>query len=84
MTVGFKVLIVDQFVGPSPYDLQRYPTPFDALCEQVIADYKPSSFRKPEIREVTDDFVPEWCTTVIRANADGIAEAWRCHWDSSG
>lgn len=85
MTEGsrFKVLIVDQFSSITPYSLQEHHVPFDALAEQVIAEYKPSSFRKPEIREVTDDFVPELCTTVIRANAEGVAECWKYHWDST-
>lgn len=81
-----KVLIVDQFSGISPYSLQQHPIKFDDLVTEILAlPYNPRSFHfKPEVCDVDDSFVPKMCTTVIRANADGYAEAWKYRWDSSG
>lgn len=88
MAGSFKVLIVDQFSSYTPYSLRQNPVPFDTLCEQALAAAsKPGPYvlRVPtEVREVTEDFWPEMCTTVIRADAAGLATAWLMRWDSSG
>lgn len=82
-----RVLILDQFAGPTPYWLQQHPTPFEELVREVEADPKRFTIffgQRPEVVEVTDDFRPTLCTTVYHADANGNAEAWRWHWDSSG
>lgn len=82
-----KVLIVDQFSNITPYSLQQNPVRFDDLIEQEINKPISTPFalcRKAELREVAEDFKPEMCTTVIRANERGMAEAWRYRWDTSG
>lgn len=86
MAESFKVLIVDQFDGITPYSLQKNPIQFDDLVEEVINHpNKPKvPWRQPEVRIVGEDFQPEMCTTIIRADAAGMAVAWRYRWDSSG
>lgn len=79
-----KVLIVDQFSGVSPYNLQQHPVPFEELIDQVINGPQYSSIRKPEVREVPLDFKAEFLTTVLKADANGNAEVWTYNWDSSG
>lgn len=81
-----KVLIVDQFSGVSPYYLKQDPQKFDDLCKRVL-NAEPSKIflhRKPELKEVDDNFQPPFATTVLRADKNGNAEVWRANWDTSG
>jgi len=78
-----RVLILDQFVGPTPYDLQQKPIRFaDLIDVSLRIDHRP--WRKPEVKDVPEDYVPEMCTTVYIEGEDGNAVAWRYRWDSSG
>ena len=79
-----KVLIVDQFSGVSPYDLQRHPVKFDDICREILSAKPPSYGQKASLEEVPDDYEPRFCTTVIAADENGNAYAWRYNWDSSG
>lgn len=90
-----KVLICDQFHGPLPYQLRANPIQFDALVEELDADYArrdkqsremcgmPAMYRH-QVVEVAEDYKPRMATTVIAANAEGFAEVWKAKWDSSG
>lgn len=78
-----KILLVDQFQGPSPYEVQQNPRTFEALCEQVLAA-APPGWRKPQVLEVSGSYIPPYCTTAWRADENGMAECWRYNWDSSG
>lgn len=81
-----RVLVMDQFVGPSPVDLQQHPLRFDELVREAL-DYNAElkhAWNKSKVLEVEDDYKPEWATTVYRADADGMAEVWKHRWDSSG
>jgi hypothetical protein len=81
-----RVLIVDQFSGPSPYELHLHPITFDDLIAKVQrdeAEHRPSHpSRVVEVDEET--FSPQWCTTAFCADPDGWAITWRMNWDSSG
>lgn len=81
------VVILDQFVGPSPYQLQQEPMSFADLVSDVRAhpeDYTTTMGHRPEVKEVPDDYRPVLCTTVFAADEQGNAFAWRYNWDSSG
>lgn len=81
-----RVLIVDQFFGVNPYQLQKHPKTFDALVTECLNQLYPQSisYHKPEVKDVPEDFRPEYGTTVLRAGANGMAELWKYNWDSSG
>jgi hypothetical protein len=79
----FKVLIVDQFSGVSPYYLQKNPMRFDELVTEIL-ESNARPWRQPRVEEVSNDFQPPMCTTVVRADKDGMAEVWKYRWDSSG
>lgn len=87
-----RVLITDQFFGPSPYDLQQCPVQFETLVADMLKEDKerkekfPNDYftREAKVLDVADDFKPEWCTTIWRADGNGNAEVWKCKWDSSG
>lgn len=81
-----KVLVVDQFCGLSPYQLQKSPpVPFDSLIAAMFEQHESRPwFHKPQVLEVDDDYTPPFATTVLRANQDGNAEVWKYRWDSSG
>jgi hypothetical protein len=81
-----KVLIVDQFFGPSPfYVMQKRPTLDElvAISESMVMKAVPL-VRKPVVKDVPDDFSPDMCTTVYAADKDGIAFMWKYRWDSNG
>jgi hypothetical protein len=81
-----KVLIVDQFSGPTPYQLQQNPMRFDELCEEMLAAEGMRYGYKTEVREVRDvaSMVVPRCTTVWHADAQGMAAMLTCRWDTSG
>ena len=71
-----RVLIVDQFGGPSPYSLQVHPVHFEDLIRDVVA---------AELADVPDDFTPRRGTMLIRAHpTSGLAEVWKSKIDSTG
>ncbi len=80
-----RILVVDQFCGLSPYWLQQHPTNFEQLAKEVLSERVASIGRKtPQLLEVDESYSPPWCTTIFRADADGMAEVWKYRWDSSG
>lgn len=82
----FKILVVDQFAGPSPYWLQQnHPVKFDQLVEELLAQPVPIYVQqRPELLEVDENYLPPYATTTFRADANGNAEVWRYRWDTSG
>ncbi len=76
-----RVLLVGQFSGISPYELQQHPIRFEALVAEALAE--PSGYRKPQVLDVEEGYRPPFATTVLRAGADGQAEVWKYYWDSS-
>jgi hypothetical protein len=78
------VLILDQFVGPTPYNLQRWPIRFDQLVLAQTTKQHSGPWRAPEVKDVPEDFVPEMATTVYAEDKDGNAFAWKYRWDTSG
>lgn len=86
---SFRILVVDQFSGMSPYWLKNNPCQFEALVAEVLGqasvDPKKFGFRAPYVATVTEEsYRPEMATTSFRAKADGMAEVWKSRWDSSG
>lgn len=81
-----KILLVDQFHGPSPYWLstQHPRLTFEVLVERVLAEPQARFGHRSEVLEVPDTFLPPWGTTTFRAGPNGEAQLWRYHWDSSG
>jgi hypothetical protein len=80
-----RVLIMDQFKGPSPYSLRERPMMFEAVVDWALAQETNGYWRKPEVTEVEENFIPPYATTVYRANpTTGVAEVWKYRWDSSG
>jgi len=80
-----KALIVDQFSGPSGYELQQHPINFDALCQRVLSAPRASYATCPaSLEEVPEDYRPRFCTTAIVADERGMARAWRYNHDTSG
>lgn len=78
-----RVLVLDQFSTPSPYQLQHHPRRFSDLVAEKLAE--PRQFNPARVEDVDPvTFKPEMCTTVIREGADGVAEIWMTRWDSSG
>lgn len=78
-----RVLILDQFTGPSPYELQARPRLFEDVVAEQMALAHP--WKRPRLEDVDPEaFTLEMCTTVLRAREDGYAEVWRARWDSSG
>lgn len=78
-----KILVIDQFSGITPYELQQRPRMFDELVAEELA--KPRHIHPAQVLEVEpDNFQPEWATTVIRADDSGMAVVWMTRWDSSG
>ena len=82
------ILVLDQFQGPTPYQLQQTPIAFDALLADVHAN--PDAYGRPwrpaRVIDVQADgrgFTQPWATTAYRADADGWTEVWRERWDSS-
>ena len=85
----FKILVVDQFSGLTPYWLQKNPTPFAELVSDenlaAMAAVTPKFGTKPHVLETDESWSPEMCQTSVRANPEtGLAEVWKCRWDSSG
>lgn len=78
-----KILLVDQFRGPSPYEISKHPCTFDGLCNEVLARGE-TDYRRAKVLEVDESFIQPDCTTAWRADANGMAECWRYSWDSSG
>jgi hypothetical protein len=80
-----KVIILDQFTGPSPYGLSITPMKFAELEERVtLGEFNTQWGVRPRVTEVPEDYRPEMCETVYAENEDGNAYAWRYNWDSSG
>jgi hypothetical protein len=81
----FCVVILDQFSGYTPYYFQKNPMRFEDLEADAREDPMFfGTYRPAVIGYVTEAFTPEWCTTVYRADRDGMVELFRCSWDSSG
>ncbi len=78
-----KVIILDQFTGPSPYALSIKPMKFTELAE-LYNGLGASYGVTPRVCEVPDDYRPALCETVYAEDASGNAYAWRYNWDSSG
>ena len=78
-----RVLITDQFAGPTPYALQRSPMLFDQLCAEMLAQ-EPALFNPTRVLDVDEDFVPARCTSIWRADEHGYAVLWKYQWDTSG
>lgn len=79
------VLIVDQFVGPTPYQLQKAPMEFAQLCAEMLAEELHPTFFRARIQEIEPaTFRAPHCTTVWRADDDGMATMLTCNWDTSG
>lgn len=79
-----KILLVDQFSGPSPYQVQQAgPISFETFCADALAA-PCSTWRKPKVLEVEESYDPPDCTTTWRADEAGNAVPWKCRWDSSG
>jgi hypothetical protein len=77
-----RVLVVDQFSGLHHAWLNEFP---DVTFQELVNNIeKISGFYKPRVLEVTDDYVPPFGTTVLRAREDGRPEIWKARWDSSG
>jgi hypothetical protein len=78
-----KVLVVDQFVGPSPALIQSHPRKFDELVVEVLST-PPSGFgfRKPELLDVDSSYDPPWATSTFIEGPDGNARAWKLRWNS--
>jgi len=80
-----KVIILDQFTGPSPYTLSIEPMKFTELEEYLsLGWFKAGYGVTPRVADVPDDYHPAVCETVYAENEDGNAYAWRYNWDSSG
>lgn len=81
-----KVIILSQFVGPTPYSLQQNPMRWQDLLEAVQTD--PDRFRlgfdRAAVREVPEDFTPHMATTVFCEDENGMVKVWKYRWDSSG
>lgn len=81
----FKVLVVDQFSGLTPYWLSQNSTQFEALCASVMSETTAhGAFNPPKVLEVDETFRTPFTTTCFRADVDGNAEIWQYRWDSSG
>jgi len=80
-----KLLIVDQFDGPSPYQLQQQPMKFDDLVEMKLLQEKehPNMFRPTRLIDKPEGFTVPHCTTVWREGEDGNAVVFGLNWDSS-
>lgn len=83
-----RILLLDQFSGITPYSLQQNPEQFDDLVRRVMSPAEAQSwtaFTRPLlIDRADDDFYLPMGTTAIEADANGRAQVWRTHWDSSG
>ena len=80
-----KVIILDQFTGPSPYALSVHPMKFTDLEECLALGQFPASYGvQPRLADVPEDYRPAMCETVYAEDEDGNAYAWRYNWDSSG
>jgi hypothetical protein len=79
-----KVLIVDQFSGVNLYELQQRPIKFDTLVDVMLRGPSPTFGYQAEVKEVPEDFTAAFCTTVLKADADGNAVPHSYNWDSSG
>lgn len=78
-----ETIILDQFVGPTPLELQRAPLGWSEFKEAVEHGEYETQFNKPRIVTVDDKFVLDIATTAYREK-DGRVEIWRAKWDSSG
>lgn len=79
------ILIVDQFQGPSPYELQQQPMQFKLLCEQLLAAPKPSYGTPAQVLEIDEStYHQPYATTAFREGEDGATVVWKYRWDSSG
>lgn len=82
--VTFKVLILDQFSGVTPYWLDEHRQSFDELCTMTVrSDFYNGLGRKPLVKEVDATFRTSYGTTCLRAAVDGTAEVWQYRWDSN-
>lgn len=77
-----KILLVDQFSGLTPRWLQQHPTTFEALCKELVQ--MPPGWREAQVLDVEESYCPPMATSTFRAGADGMAEVWKCRWDTSG
>ena len=78
-----KILLVDQFSSPTPYQLHQEPESFEALCAAILAGPQPM-FRKAKVLDVSESYSPPDCTTAFCADENGMAKTWKYNWDSSG
>ena len=80
-----KVIIIDQFTGPSPYQLQQTPMPYRELQERLeLGQYVARYGVKPREVEVPETYRPAMCETVYTEGPQGEVQVWRYNWDSSG
>lgn len=80
-----KVIIIDQFTGPSPYQLQQQPMRFCELRERLsLGQYAARYGVVPREVEVAANYRPALCETIYTEDASGNVAVWRYNWDSSG
>ena len=78
------IVILHQFMGPSPYRLQQEPLAWDEFLEGVRGGLFASSWCRAQIVEA--DQVPpiRMATTAYRRADDGTVMVCGARWDSSG
>lgn len=80
----FKIIVLDQFTGPNPYQLQQHPLDWKEF-EGDVAAGRYDGYTKPLVIEhATENYEPPFATTTYREGKDGRVEAWKMRWDSSG
>jgi hypothetical protein len=83
-------IIIDQFRGPTPYELQRLeqmgtPYKWDEFLESIAKGTYDGGYPKhPIVTKVDDLHRLEMSTTAYRKDEKGNVSVWRARWDSSG
>jgi len=84
----FPVVVVDQFSPYTPYAVEKLRLKVEDFLpggtEYARYTAQPYRPKAPLVLHVSDEFRPDWATTVLRPGADGALEVWKTRWDSSG
>jgi hypothetical protein len=80
-----EAVVLDQFVGPTPYSLSQQPIAWDAFLADVRAGVYDGDvpWAKGQIARLPLHYDPHMATTVYR-EVDGKVAIWKTRWDSSG
>lgn len=80
-----ETVVLDQFVGPTPYSLSQQPLDWVTFVAGVRAGawdgYVP--WAKGQVLMLPDDYSPYMATTCYRER-DGKVAIWKTRWDTSG